>query len=169
MVYFISLSTKYTWKLPWPTTLLLPPSALFHLLWCSFCFQFQIIDKSKRDCKEEIEILLRHGQHPNIISLRDTFEVGNECMLRVLLFGKFKLRKKKFNWEMDKTSKVLKDLFFLLREITTSTPKRKKIVKSIRLLGTQKFGYILLLRIFRLSSPIHTITFFFRILNMSIW
>ena len=33
----------------------------------------------------------------------------------------------------------------------------------IGLLGsTQKFGYILLLRIFRLSSPIHTITFFFQ-------
>jgi len=37
-------------------------------------FAVKIIDKSKRDCKEEIEILLRHGQHPNIISLRDTFE-----------------------------------------------------------------------------------------------
>ena len=39
---------------------------------------------------------------------------------------------------MDKTSKVLKDLFFLLREITTSTPKRKKIVKSIRISKYEK-------------------------------
>jgi hypothetical protein len=32
---------------------------------------FQIIDKSKRDPSEEIEILLRYGQHPNIITLKD--------------------------------------------------------------------------------------------------
>jgi hypothetical protein len=31
----------------------------------------QIIDKSKRDPSEEIEILLRYGQHPNIITLKD--------------------------------------------------------------------------------------------------
>jgi hypothetical protein len=37
-----------------------------------FCtFPFQIIDKSKRDCQEEIEILLRWGYHPNIVTLRD--------------------------------------------------------------------------------------------------
>lgn len=38
-----------------------------------FCdnFAFQIIDKSKRDPTEEIEILLRYGQHPNIITLKD--------------------------------------------------------------------------------------------------
>lgn len=32
---------------------------------------FQIIDKSKRDPSEEIEILMRYGQHPNIITLKD--------------------------------------------------------------------------------------------------
>jgi len=32
---------------------------------------FQIIDKSKRDPSEDIEILLRYGQHPNIITLKD--------------------------------------------------------------------------------------------------
>lgn len=31
----------------------------------------QIIDKAKRDCHEEIDILLRYGQHPNIVTLRD--------------------------------------------------------------------------------------------------
>ena len=31
----------------------------------------QVIDKSKRDPSEEIEILLRYGQHPNIIPLKD--------------------------------------------------------------------------------------------------
>lgn len=34
-------------------------------------FLQQVIDKSKRDCQEEVEILLRYGQHPNIITLRD--------------------------------------------------------------------------------------------------
>ena len=34
----------------------------------------KVIDKAKRDCRDEIEILLRYGQHPNIISLRDAFE-----------------------------------------------------------------------------------------------
>lgn len=36
-----------------------------------FIFSLQIIDKSKRDPTEEIEILLRYGQHPNIITLKD--------------------------------------------------------------------------------------------------
>jgi hypothetical protein len=36
------------------------------------CTHFlQVIDKSKRDPSEEIEILLRYGQHPNIITLKD--------------------------------------------------------------------------------------------------
>lgn len=31
----------------------------------------QIISKEKRDPSEEVEILLRYGEHPNIITLRD--------------------------------------------------------------------------------------------------
>lgn len=38
---------------------------------CTVLNLFQIIDKSKRDPSEEIEILLRYGQHPNIITLKD--------------------------------------------------------------------------------------------------
>nr|XP_014337503.1 PREDICTED: ribosomal protein S6 kinase alpha-2 [Bos mutus] len=34
-------------------------------------YAVKIIDKSKRDPSEEIEILLRYGQHPNIITLKD--------------------------------------------------------------------------------------------------
>lgn len=34
----------------------------------SFC---QIIDRVRKDPSEEIEILLRYGQHPNIINLKD--------------------------------------------------------------------------------------------------
>lgn len=44
---------------------------------------FQIIDKSKRDPSEEIEILLRYGQHPNIITLKDVSAfVQQWCRLR---------------------------------------------------------------------------------------
>lgn len=41
----------------------------------NFFFFFQIIDKTKRDCQEEVEILFRYGGHPNIISLRDVSHV----------------------------------------------------------------------------------------------
>lgn len=34
-------------------------------------FSCQIIDRAKKDPSEEIEILLRYGQHPNIITLKD--------------------------------------------------------------------------------------------------
>ncbi len=34
----------------------------------------QVITKSNRDCSEEVEILLRYGRHPHIVTLRDLFE-----------------------------------------------------------------------------------------------
>lgn len=44
----------------------------------SVCFEIyrcllnrQIIERVKKDPSEEIEILLRYGQHPNIINLKD--------------------------------------------------------------------------------------------------
>ncbi|KAG8144458.1 hypothetical protein E2320_012968 [Naja naja] len=43
-------------------------------------FAVKIIDKSKRDPSEEIEILMRYGQHPNIITLKD----GGELLDRIL-------------------------------------------------------------------------------------
>ncbi|KAG7270929.1 hypothetical protein CRUP_025680, partial [Coryphaenoides rupestris] len=36
----------------------------------------QIVDKARRDPAEEIEILLRYGQHPNIITLKDVYDSG---------------------------------------------------------------------------------------------
>eukprot|EP00063_Salmo_salar_P079170 XP_014054005.1 PREDICTED: ribosomal protein S6 kinase alpha-6-like [Salmo salar] len=35
-----------------------------------------IIDKGKRDPSEEIEILMRYAQHPNIITLKDVYDEG---------------------------------------------------------------------------------------------
>lgn len=39
-------------------------------------FAVKIIDKNKRDPSEEIEILMRYQQHPNIITLKDVFDDG---------------------------------------------------------------------------------------------
>ncbi|XP_029332309.1 ribosomal protein S6 kinase alpha-1 [Mus caroli] len=63
-------------------------------------YAVKVIDKSKRDPSEEIEILLRYGQHPNIITLKDVVhrdlkpsnilyvdESGNPECLRICDFG----------------------------------------------------------------------------------
>ncbi|KAG8189657.1 hypothetical protein JTE90_018505 [Oedothorax gibbosus] len=44
-------------------------------------YAVKIIDKAKRDCDEEIEILLRYGQHSNIVTLYDVYEDANSVYL----------------------------------------------------------------------------------------
>uniref|UniRef100_A0A4W3H1P4 Ribosomal protein S6 kinase n=1 Tax=Callorhinchus milii TaxID=7868 RepID=A0A4W3H1P4_CALMI len=44
-------------------------------------YAVKIIDKSKRDPSEEIQILLRYGQHPNIITLKDVYDDGKYLYL----------------------------------------------------------------------------------------
>ncbi|XP_053518411.1 ribosomal protein S6 kinase alpha-6 isoform X4 [Artibeus jamaicensis] len=44
-------------------------------------FAVKIIDKNKRDPSEEIEILMRYGQHPNIITLKDVYDDGRYVYL----------------------------------------------------------------------------------------
>ncbi|OBS82716.1 hypothetical protein A6R68_23291 [Neotoma lepida] len=44
-------------------------------------YAVKIIDKGKRDPSEEIEILLRYGQHPNIITLKDVYDDGKYVYL----------------------------------------------------------------------------------------
>lgn len=39
--------------------------------------RLQIIKKEKRDPTEEVEILLRYGQHPNIITLKDVSDISS--------------------------------------------------------------------------------------------
>lgn len=67
----------------------------------------QIIDKSKRDPSEEIEILMRYGQHPNIITLKDvcisfllldSAEKINAAVGSLFGFIKFLLHRKSY-WE----------------------------------------------------------------------
>lgn len=42
-----------------------------YILEVTFFCDWQVIDKTSTDPSEEIEILLRYGQHPNIITLKD--------------------------------------------------------------------------------------------------
>ncbi|XP_076141151.1 ribosomal protein S6 kinase alpha-2 isoform X2 [Alosa pseudoharengus] len=44
-------------------------------------YAVKIIDKAKKDPSEEIEILLRYGQHPNIITLKDVYDDGKYVYL----------------------------------------------------------------------------------------
>jgi p90 ribosomal S6 kinase len=44
-------------------------------------YAVKIMDKDKRDPSEEVEILLRFGHHPNVITLRDVFDSGSKVYL----------------------------------------------------------------------------------------
>ncbi|KAJ3612971.1 hypothetical protein NHX12_019228, partial [Muraenolepis orangiensis] len=44
-------------------------------------FAVKMIDKTNADPSEEIEILLRYGQHPNIITLKDVYDTGKQVYL----------------------------------------------------------------------------------------
>ncbi|XP_023231727.1 ribosomal protein S6 kinase 2 beta-like [Centruroides sculpturatus] len=44
-------------------------------------YAVKIVNKSKKDCQEEIEILLRYGQHPNIVTLYDVYEDATSVYL----------------------------------------------------------------------------------------
>uniref|UniRef100_A0AAQ5Z175 Ribosomal protein S6 kinase n=1 Tax=Amphiprion ocellaris TaxID=80972 RepID=A0AAQ5Z175_AMPOC len=45
-------------------------------------YSVKIVDRARRDPSEEIEILLRYGQHPNINTLKDVFDDG-QCVYLV--------------------------------------------------------------------------------------
>ncbi|XP_071766315.1 ribosomal protein S6 kinase alpha-1 isoform X2 [Centroberyx gerrardi] len=44
-------------------------------------YAVKMIDKTSTDPSEEIEILLRYGQHPNIITLKDVYDNGKQVYL----------------------------------------------------------------------------------------
>ncbi|XP_072562947.1 ribosomal protein S6 kinase alpha-1 isoform X1 [Paramormyrops kingsleyae] len=44
-------------------------------------YAVKIINKAKRDPTEEVEILLRYGQHPNVITLKDVYDDGRSVYL----------------------------------------------------------------------------------------
>ncbi|KAI1294727.1 Ribosomal protein S6 kinase alpha-3 [Halotydeus destructor] len=44
-------------------------------------FAVKIIDKKKRDCAEEVEVMARFSQHPNIVTLHDVYEDDSHVYL----------------------------------------------------------------------------------------
>jgi len=83
-------------------------------------YAVKMIDKSKWDCEEEISILLRYGQHPNIISLRDMFdEPDRKCLVFELMRGGELL------------DKILRQKFFSEREARAVMEKVTSVVKYL--------------------------------------
>ena len=80
----------------------------------------KIVDRSKRDCDEEVQILLRYGQHPNIISLRDMFEEEAKVYLVFELMRGGEL-----------LDKILRQKFFSEREARAVMEKVTNVVKYL--------------------------------------
>ena len=76
--------------------------------------------RSKRDSEEEVQILLRYGQHPNIISLRDMFEEEDKVYLVFELMRGGEL-----------LDKILKQKFFSEREARAVMEKVTNVVKYL--------------------------------------
>ena len=78
------------------------------------------MDRSKRDCDEAVQILLRYGQHPNIISLRDMFEEEQKVYLVFELMRGGEL-----------LDKILRQKFFSEREARAVMEKVTNVVKYL--------------------------------------
>jgi len=83
-------------------------------------YAVKIVDRSKRDCDEEVQILLRYGQHPNIISLRDMFEEEEKVYLVFELMRGGEL-----------LDKILRQKFFSEREARAVMEKVTNVVKYL--------------------------------------
>lgn len=71
-------------------------------------YAVKIVEKTKRDCQEEVEILLRYGRHPNIVSLRDVYEDEKHVYLVMELLRGGEL-----------LDKILRQKYFSEREAST--------------------------------------------------
>jgi len=83
-------------------------------------YAVKIVDRSKRDSEEEVQILLRYGQHPNIISLRDMFEEEDKVYLVFELMRGGEL-----------LDKILRQKFFSEREARAVMEKVTNVVKYL--------------------------------------
>uniref|UniRef100_A0A8C5V0X1 non-specific serine/threonine protein kinase n=1 Tax=Microcebus murinus TaxID=30608 RepID=A0A8C5V0X1_MICMU len=87
-------------------------------------YAVKVIDKSKRDPSEEIEILLRYGQHPNIITLKDVYDDGKHVYLVTELMRGGEL-----------LDKILRQKFFSEREASCVLHTISKTVEYLHSQG----------------------------------
>ena len=83
-------------------------------------YAVKIVTRKSRDCDEEVQILLRYGQHPNIISLRDMFEEEDKVFLVFELMRGGEL-----------LDKILRQKFFSEREARAVMDKVTCVVKYL--------------------------------------
>ncbi|XP_056104956.1 ribosomal protein S6 kinase alpha-3 isoform X2 [Rhinichthys klamathensis goyatoka] len=86
-------------------------------------YAVKIINKAKRDPTDEVEILLRYGQHPNIITLKDVYDDGRSVYLVTELLKGGEL-----------LDKILRQKFFSEREASAVL---YTITKTVEYLHTQ--------------------------------
>ncbi|XP_048104764.1 ribosomal protein S6 kinase alpha-1 isoform X1 [Alosa alosa] len=86
-------------------------------------YAVKVIDKSMTDPSEEIEILLRYGQHPNVITLKDVYDTGKEVYLVTELMRGGEL-----------LDRILKQKFFSEREASSVL---HTITKTVEYLHSQ--------------------------------
>ncbi|KAL0994001.1 hypothetical protein UPYG_G00116590 [Umbra pygmaea] len=87
-------------------------------------YAVKIISKAKRDPTEEVEILLRYGQHPNIITLKDVFDDGRSVYLVTELMKGGEL-----------LDKILRQKFFSEREASAVLYTITKTVEYLHVQG----------------------------------
>uniref|UniRef100_A0A8C7V8J9 Ribosomal protein S6 kinase n=1 Tax=Oncorhynchus mykiss TaxID=8022 RepID=A0A8C7V8J9_ONCMY len=90
----------------------------------SMDYAVKIISKAKRDTTEEVEILLRYGQHPNIITLKDVFDDGRSVYLVTELMKGGEL-----------LDKILRQKFFSEREASAVLHTITKTVEYLHAQG----------------------------------
>ncbi|XP_029384607.1 ribosomal protein S6 kinase alpha-3 isoform X2 [Echeneis naucrates] len=87
-------------------------------------YAVKIINKAKRDPTEEVEILLRYGQHPNIITLKDVYDDGRSVFLVTELMKGGEL-----------LDKILRQKFFSEREASAVLFTITKTVEYLHVQG----------------------------------
>ncbi|XP_016137206.1 ribosomal protein S6 kinase alpha-3-like isoform X1 [Sinocyclocheilus grahami] len=87
-------------------------------------YAVKIISKDRRDPAEEVEILLRYGQHPNIITLKDVFDDGLSVYLVTELLKGGEL-----------LDKILQQKFFSEREASAVLHTITKTVEYLHAQG----------------------------------
>ncbi|XP_026112740.1 ribosomal protein S6 kinase alpha-3-like [Carassius auratus] len=87
-------------------------------------YAVKIISKDRRDPAEEVEILLRYGQHPNIITLKEVFDDGRSVYLVTELMKGGEL-----------LDKILRQKFFSEREASAVLHTITKTVEYLHIQG----------------------------------